>query len=118
MGPLDWRPTKTINHGVLLEPPLRLDSYGVMDATGAALTVNAIARNWFLVVLRTTACTEPCQGMLKIAERIQIAVGRDSHRVAIALLSRDDDSPPFVGEKWLLSADPSSDRARSGAEPG
>jgi cytochrome oxidase Cu insertion factor (SCO1/SenC/PrrC family) len=105
MGPLDWRPTKTINHGVLLEPPLRLDSYGVMDATGAALTVNAIARNWFLVVLRTTACTEPCQGMLKIAERIQIAVGRDSHRVAIALLSRDDDSPTFVGEKWLLSAD-------------
>ena len=25
--------------------------------------------------------------------------------MAIALLSRDDDSPTFVGEKWLLSAD-------------
>ncbi len=105
MGPLDWRPAKTVNNGVLLEPPLRLKSYGVMDAAGAALTVDAIARDWFLVVLHGAACTEPCQDLLQIAERIQIAVGRDMSRVTLAMLGPDDDAPPPRGQSWLLPAD-------------
>ena len=104
MGPLDWRPTKTVNYGVLLAPPLRLNSYGVTDVTGAALTV-AVARNWFLVVLRNTACSESCQGLLQIAERIQIAVGRDIHRVNLALLGPDHNVPVPNGQSWLLPVD-------------
>ena len=105
MGPLDWRPAKTVNYGMLLEPPLRLKSYGVMDAAGAALTVDAVARNWFLVVLHGAVCTELCQDLLRIAERIQIAVGRDTHRVTLALLGPDDDAPAPRGHSWLLPAD-------------
>ena len=105
LGPLDWRPTRTVNHGVLLTPPLRLNSYGVMDATGAALTLDAVARNWFLVVLRNADCSEPCQGLLKIAERLQIAVGRDMHRVSLALLGPDDNALVPGGQSWLLPAD-------------
>ena len=104
MGPLDWRPTKTVNHGVLLAPPLRLNSYGVTDVTGAALTVT-VARNWFLVVLRNAACSESCQGLLQIAERIQIAVGRDIHRVNLALLGPDHNVPVPNGQSWLLPVD-------------
>ena len=104
MGPLDWRPTKTVNYGVLLAPPLRLNSYGVTDVTGAALTVT-VARNWFLVVLRNTACSESCQGLLQIAERIQIAVGRDIHRVNLALLGPDHNVPVPNGQSWLLPVD-------------
>ncbi|MGE4629525.1 MAG: hypothetical protein AAEC86_03675, partial [Pseudohongiellaceae bacterium] len=29
LGPLDWRPSKTVNNGLLLEPPLLLKSFGV-----------------------------------------------------------------------------------------
>ncbi|MCZ6871685.1 MAG: hypothetical protein O7G84_19480 [Gammaproteobacteria bacterium] len=105
MGPLDWRPAKTVNYGVLLEPPLRLKSYGVTDANGATLTVDAVARDWFLVVLRGAACTEPCQGLIQIAERIQIAVGRDMRRVTLASLGPDDDAPSPRGQRWLLPAD-------------
>lgn len=105
LGPLDWRPTRTVNHGVLLTQPLRLNSYGVMDATGAALALDTVARNWFLVVLRSAECTEPCQGLLKIAERLQIAVGRDMHRVTLALLGPDDNTPGPRGQSWLLPAD-------------
>jgi len=104
MGPLDWRPTKTVNYGVLLAPPLRLNSYGVTDVTGAALTV-AVARNWFLVVLRNAACRESCQGLLQIAERIQIAVGRDIHRVNLALLGPDHNVPVPNRQSWLLPVD-------------
>ncbi|MFP6795269.1 MAG: hypothetical protein VB996_18625 [Pseudomonadales bacterium] len=104
-GPLEWHPMKTVNYGVLLEPPLQLSSYGVMDATGTALRVNAVARNWFVVVLRNAACTEQCQGLSQIAEQIQIAVGRDKHRVNVAMLGSDDDAPMPLGQNWLLPAD-------------
>ncbi len=104
MGPLDWRPTKTVNYGVLLAPPLRLNSYGVTDVTGAALTV-AVARNWFLVVLHNAACSESCQGLLQIAKRIRIAVGRDIHRVNLALLGPDHSVPVPNGQSWLLPVD-------------
>jgi cytochrome oxidase Cu insertion factor (SCO1/SenC/PrrC family) len=104
-GPLDWRPAKTANNGVLLASPLRLNSYGVMDDTGAGLTVDLIAGDWFLVVLRGLACTEPCQRWLQIAERIQIAVGRDTPRVKLALLRPGDDEPVSRWQSWLLPAD-------------
>ena len=105
LGPLDWRLTRTVNHGVLLTPPLRLNSYGVMDATGAALALDTVARNWFLVVLRSAECREPGQGLLQVAERLQIAVGRDMHRVTLALLGPDDNTPGPRGQSWLLPAD-------------
>ena len=50
MGPFDWQPQSNLNYGVLLQPPLQLNSFGVMPATGAALTMNAIARDWFVEV--------------------------------------------------------------------
>lgn len=105
MGPLEWRPAKTVNYGVLLTPPLRLKSYGVMDADGAALDLDVVARDWFLVVLRSAACNEACQGLLQVAERIQIAVGRDRSRVTVALLGPDDHAPAPGRQNWLLPAD-------------
>ncbi len=105
LGPLDWRPAKTVNYGVLLKPALDLKSYAVMDGTGAALSAGSVAGDWFLVVLHSSACTEPCQHWLQVAERIQIAVGRDMPRVTIALLGPDGDAPAQPGRSWLLPAD-------------
>ena len=105
LGPFNWRPENTVNYGVLLQPPLPLKSYGVMDVAGAALTVDAVARDWFLVVLHDAACTEPCQTLLQIAERVQIAVGRDMHRVTLASLGPDGDVQVPRGQSWLLPAD-------------
>jgi cytochrome oxidase Cu insertion factor (SCO1/SenC/PrrC family) len=106
IGPLGWRPTKTVNQGLLLEPPPRLQSYGVVDRHAPSLTVDAVAGDWFLVVLSGAACDEPCQGLLQIAARIQIAVGRDMHRVKVALLSPGEGPPPAARRRsWLLPAD-------------
>ncbi len=105
VGPLEWRPAKSVNHGVLLEPPLRLNSHGVMNGTGAALSLDSVAGDWFLVVLSGTACTEACQRLLQIAERIRIAVGRDMSRVNLALLGPADGAPVSHRQSWLLPAD-------------
>ena len=106
-GPLDWRPVETVNHGVLVEPPLLLESFGVMDETGAAHPVDAAASDWFLVVLSGPACSEQCAHWLQIAERVQIAVGRDMPRVNLVLLGPDDDTPALLvkenQQSWRLS---------------
>ena len=105
MGPFDWQPQSNLNYGVLLQPPLQLNSFGVMPATGAALTMNAIARDWFVVVLHNGPCPVSCQASLEAAERIQIAVGRDTDRVSLALLSNGAITATPPRENLWLAAD-------------
>ncbi|MCZ6640345.1 MAG: hypothetical protein O7F71_02105 [Gammaproteobacteria bacterium] len=92
-GPLEWRPVETVNNGVLVAPPLLLESFGVMDDSGEAPPVGSIASDWFLVVLRGPACGEQCAHWLEVAERIQLAVGRDMPRVTVVLLGPVGDTP-------------------------
>lgn len=105
VGLPEWRPTPTLNYGVLLESPLRLESYGVTDTSGAELGANAIARDWFLVVLHSSVCTIACVEWMQTAERIQVAMGRDAGRVRLALLSPDENAPDSLGQSWLLPTD-------------
>ena len=83
-----------------------LESFGVMDKTGAARPVDSVVGDWFLVVLRGPACSEQCAHWLQIAERIQIAVGRDMSRVNLVLLGPDDNTPTDAVEEnrqsWRL----------------
>lgn len=104
-GPFDWRPQSNLNYGVLLQPPLQLNSVGVMPATGAALTMNAIARDWFVVVLHNGPCTVSCQQLMEAAERIKIAVGRHVGRVSLALLSSEAITSTPLGNQLWLAAD-------------
>jgi len=105
LGPLEWRPAITLNYGVLLDPPLQLKSYGVVNSSGAELGANAIARDWFLVVLHDSACTIACVEWMQTAERIQVATGRDAGRISLALLSPDEDAPDSLGQSWWLPTD-------------
>ncbi len=113
-GPLDWQPKNNLNYGVLLQPPLQLNTYGVMNATGGALTVNANARDWFVVVFfagtdtgsGATACAEACRQLIEVAERLPLAIGgRDAYRVSLALLSLNGEATIQQGQDWRLPAD-------------
>lgn len=104
-GPSGWRPANTVNYGVLLEPSLGLRSHGVMDGAGAALDVDAGTGDWFLVVLHSAACTQPCQRWVQLAEYIRIAVGRDTPRVTVAVLGPDDDASAAGEQRWRLPSD-------------
>lgn len=104
-GLLKWLPENSVNYGALLKPPLRLESYGVTDTMGKPVTVDAVARDWILAVVRSSACTEQCQGLWEMAERLQIAVGRDRPRITLASLGPDDGAPVPVEHSWLLPGD-------------
>ena len=105
IGPVEWLPVKTVNHGVLVKPPTQPGQYGVTDSQGAALNVNAIARDWYLVVLHSSACTQQCQDLMQIAATIKVAAGRDSSRITLVRLGPDDDVTAPAGERWILPSD-------------
>jgi hypothetical protein len=117
MGPFDWRPANTVNYGVLVEPPLQLKSYGVMDGTGAAPIIRAIPGDWFLVVLRGIVSAES-QHWVQMAERIHIAVGRDMPRVTLAMLGLEFDGAAPRWQSWRLPVDTKLFGALSGATGG
>ena len=102
LGPAGWRPVGSVNNGVLLTPALSLKSYGVTNSAGAPLSLDAVAGDWFLVVLSDSRCMETCQHWLKVAEQIQIAVGRDMDRVEIAVLGPFEAGVPRSGHNWLM----------------
>jgi cytochrome oxidase Cu insertion factor (SCO1/SenC/PrrC family) len=102
LGPVEWRPVGSVNNGVLLTPALSLKSYGVTDSAGAPLNLDAVAGDWFLVVLSDSRCMETCQHWIKVAEQIQIAVGRDMDRVEIAVLGPVEAGVPRSGLNWLM----------------
>lgn len=101
-GLLNWLPENSVNYGALLKPPLQLKSYGVTDTRGKPVTVDAVARDWILAVLHSTDCADQCQGLWEMAERLQIAVGRDMPRITLASLGPDHDAPVPVAHSWLL----------------
>jgi hypothetical protein len=107
-GPLEWRPQSNLNYGALLQPPLHLSSYGVRNVTGAALTANAIARDWFVVVSLADTCSETCLQLVAAAEQIKIAVGGDSPRVNLAMLSPPGAAASVLERNWWLPADSGS----------
>jgi hypothetical protein len=103
-GQFEWRPANTINHGILLQPPLQLQSFGVKNTEGESLKLNATPRDWFLVVLHTHACVELCQSLYQTGERIRIAVGRNMNSVTVTSLGPDDEAPLRQGQSWLFPA--------------
>lgn len=101
-GPLDWQPQSNLNYGDLIQPPLHLNSYGVMNAAGGELSLDAIGRDWFVVVLHDGDCSESCQILVDAAARIQLATGREGHRVKLASLSPSEEATFSPGLNWRL----------------
>ena len=85
-GPAEWRPSSTLNHGLLLDTPIQLQSFGIADHSGSEIELNAGPGDWMLVVAHVGACTVACQELVEVAQRLRIAVGRDTPRVRVASL--------------------------------
>ncbi|MCZ6710362.1 MAG: hypothetical protein O7B25_08365 [Gammaproteobacteria bacterium] len=115
LGPMDWRPANSVNYGVLLSPALDLKSFGVTDGAGAPLSIDGAAGDWFLVVMRNSPCAEDCHRWLKVAEQIQIAVGRDMDRVEIVVLGPDGAQARRSELTWLMRSDGELARALNAA---
>lgn len=66
------------NRGELLTPPLALAQWSLRDAQGMAL----VADRWLILVMGGGQCGEHCMRALHESRQVNIALGREAHRVA------------------------------------
>lgn len=90
---LGWHPASTVNQGTLVEPPVDLGR--LLGADGEALVTGH--GHFTLIVLAPGACGAVCQAGLEQAQRVRMALGKDSHRVRVALLGPEP--PPGADPK-------------------
>lgn len=105
-----WQPGATGNHGILIEPPVRLPS-GAVPAD--------LRDRWVLVAHVSYSCRGDCMELADKLLRVRRALGRDGRRVAL-LLSGPERLPAELGASPLAIAPESLRRAVEGevADPG
>jgi cytochrome oxidase Cu insertion factor (SCO1/SenC/PrrC family) len=76
-----WRPTATVNHGALIEPPRPIDAGTFTTLDGPALAFPALRGKWTLLYFGAAECTEPCVAQLYKMRQAVAAQGREADRV-------------------------------------
>lgn len=70
-GANEWQPV-TGNHGQLIQPPVSLRSLEKVEAQRGY---------WLIMQLQPRRCERACQVLTDALRRVQVALGKDSHRV-------------------------------------
>ncbi len=76
----EWMPSTTTNEGVLIQPPLQAEEFGINTEVG----------KWALIVPVGSNCDDICQSRLYYSRQVHIALGKESERVHRILLAFDD----------------------------
>ncbi|WP_435103000.1 hypothetical protein [Arhodomonas sp. AD133] len=90
----DWRPAGTINHGELIEPPVRQDTEGWRVRDGVALTPAWFRGHWSWLVPVAGDCGKACAALLDELRRVRLALDKDADRIRVVLLQPRYASPP------------------------
>lgn len=73
-----WRPARTGNHGLLIEPPVALAVSGARPGQWTG--------KWSLVLLHDAPCGEACRLRLDELRRLRVALGREMARTRLVWL--------------------------------
>lgn len=86
-----WRPAGTTNNGVLIEPPVPLETAGWEWADGSgAVRPNWFDGRWAMLALLPDRCAEACLARLDELHRVHVALGEDIIRVRLVALAPED----------------------------
>jgi len=77
-----WRPTKTANHGTLLQPPQALP----IAALGKAAAARASGK-WLLLIAGDHPCDDRCVALVENTRKVQVALNRDMGRLVRIVLT-------------------------------
>jgi cytochrome oxidase Cu insertion factor (SCO1/SenC/PrrC family) len=79
---VQWRPADTVNHGVLVEPPRRLDTaYRLSTPAGTVMQPDYLQGKWTLVTIGDSDCDPVCTGNFYKMRQVRLAQGEDMRRV-------------------------------------
>lgn len=93
-----WRPTKTANHGALVQPPRPLPIAALGDAAGRA------SGKWLLVIAGDAPCETDCVALAEGTRNIQVALNRDMGRLVRIVLAAPEASGEGLAALKALQA--------------
>jgi hypothetical protein len=81
-----WQPTRTLQSGILLQPPQDVSAASVTVADGSRYAWQDPQYRWTLVMLPGTECAQNCQTRLDEVLRMRITLGRNADRLRVLYL--------------------------------
>ena len=91
-----WHPQRTVQHGVLLDPPVPLPPHGLIAADGRDIPTAALDGKWLLVLSIDGPCQQDCASRIDAMRRIQVSLNKDMGRLRRVILSDRDDDPALA----------------------
>lgn len=76
-----WRPTRTMNHGELVQPARMIADLTLHTREGAALRVSELRGKWTLIYFGGSRCAEVCERNLYKMRQVRLAQGENAERV-------------------------------------
>lgn len=76
-----WRPTSTVNHGTLVQPPRPAPAFKMSIRAGGQFDQHGLEKLWNLVIAVDGACNEACRKNIYAIRQIQVAQGKNQFRV-------------------------------------
>jgi len=92
----DWRPSGTVNNGVLIQPPQPIEEAKLVCAGGEPFGKADYAGLWTLLVVPAGPCDALCVETLDLVRRVRIALNQDMDRAQIALVQAEGEPAPAV----------------------
>lgn len=82
-----WQPSRTANHGQLLNPPLPLPADGLRLPDGQKLATADLNGKWLLVLSGSGPCDASCARRIDEMRRIQVSLDKQMGRVRRVVLT-------------------------------
>ncbi len=82
----DWQPARTLQSGILVQPPHNVSAAPVTLADGSRYAWQDPQYRWTLVMLPGSACAQNCQTRLDEVLRMRITLGRNADRLRVLYL--------------------------------
>ena len=82
-------PEGRTNFGELLLPPNQLEQTQLVQEDGQAWSQQEADKRWLVVYLTDQECGQPCQEATHLLRQINVALGKEAHRVTRLLVNQN-----------------------------
>ena len=84
-----WRPTRFVNYGELVDPPVMLSEVALPRREGKPFAFGDLKGKWVLLTVDSGECGAACQRKLYYMRQLRLAQGKDQDRIERVWLISD-----------------------------
>jgi hypothetical protein len=94
-----WQPSRTGNHGQLLNPPLPLPAGGLRSPDGQELATADLNGKWLLLLSGSGPCASACALRIDEMRRIQVSLNKEMGRLRRVVLTDRASDPELAAAR-------------------